>query len=361
MTITEGEVGVALPARRRRRGAHRVAGPGDAAVPAGRARARPLRRLRPPARRPRRPAPPQGRGGRGAAAPDRPPRARRRRRGAARRPSSRRPDAGLHWRTRMRYHRLPDGRLGLRASRSDRVVPVPECLVEAPDAVVVVEGEQPDRAEVTEMVRGHCFDVATDGFWQVHRDAPETLLAGGDVVRRGAAGGARARPVRRRGAVHGVPGRRGRAAGTRRRRRGRRPRRGARPRERGGVPLGAPARRVRGRRPRRAGGERPLRRGGPRPAAGGREAGRRRAGGGTRAARGGAGRLRPGGLRPRRLALRRERLRARAGARLRPVPDDAPRRVRGPARARWSSASGARQSRPGEPGFVRPAADSLAA
>ncbi|QIK66746.1 class I SAM-dependent RNA methyltransferase [Nocardioides sp. HDW12B] len=84
--------------------------------------------------------------------------------------------AGLHWRTRMRYHRLPDGRLGLRASRSDRVVPVPDCPVEAPEAVVVVEGEQPERAEVTEMVRGHSFDVATDGFWQVHRDAPEALL-----------------------------------------------------------------------------------------------------------------------------------------------------------------------------------------
>ncbi len=86
------------------------------------------------------------------------------------------PEAGLRWRTRMRYHRLPDGRAGLRASRSDRVVPVPECPVEAPDAVVVVEGEQPERAVVTEMVRAHSFDVAADGFWQVHRDAPEALL-----------------------------------------------------------------------------------------------------------------------------------------------------------------------------------------
>lgn len=87
------------------------------------------------------------------------------------------PEAGLRWRTRMRYHRLPDGRLGLRASRSDQVVPVPECLVEAPEALVLVAGEQPDVAEVTEMLRGHSFDVAAEGFWQVHRDAPETLVA----------------------------------------------------------------------------------------------------------------------------------------------------------------------------------------
>ncbi len=86
-------------------------------------------------------------------------------------------DSGLGWRTRMRYHRLPDGRLGLRASRSDHVVAVPTCLVEAPEALVLVEGERPDVAVVTEMVRGHSFDVATDGFWQVHRDAPETLVA----------------------------------------------------------------------------------------------------------------------------------------------------------------------------------------
>lgn len=84
--------------------------------------------------------------------------------------------AGLHWRTRMRYHRLPDGRLGLRSSRSERIEPVPRCLVQAPGAVVTVEGEEPAPAVVTESVLGRRFEVAADGFWQVHRAAPETLV-----------------------------------------------------------------------------------------------------------------------------------------------------------------------------------------
>jgi tRNA/tmRNA/rRNA uracil-C5-methylase (TrmA/RlmC/RlmD family) len=84
--------------------------------------------------------------------------------------------AGLHWRTRMRYHRLPDGRLGLRSSRSERIEPVPSCLVQAPGAVVTVDGEEPAPAVVTESVLGRRFEVAADGFWQVHRAAPETLV-----------------------------------------------------------------------------------------------------------------------------------------------------------------------------------------
>jgi tRNA/tmRNA/rRNA uracil-C5-methylase (TrmA/RlmC/RlmD family) len=85
-------------------------------------------------------------------------------------------DAGLHWRTRMRYHRLSDGRLGLRSARSERLVPVPRCLVQAPGAVVVVDGEDPAPADVTESVLGRRFEVAADGFWQVHRAAPEALV-----------------------------------------------------------------------------------------------------------------------------------------------------------------------------------------
>lgn len=83
---------------------------------------------------------------------------------------------GLRWRTRMRYHPVPGGGRGLRAHRSERVVPVEDCLLEAPGAHVVIEGE-PDTESLVEDVRGRRFEVAGDGFWQVHRGAPETLVA----------------------------------------------------------------------------------------------------------------------------------------------------------------------------------------
>jgi len=82
---------------------------------------------------------------------------------------------GLGWRTRMRYARTPDGRLGLRASRSHRVVPIDRCLIAAPDAIALVEGE-PDPEPVVEEVLGQRFTVARDGFWQSHRGAPGTLV-----------------------------------------------------------------------------------------------------------------------------------------------------------------------------------------
>jgi tRNA/tmRNA/rRNA uracil-C5-methylase (TrmA/RlmC/RlmD family) len=114
-------------------------------------------------------------------------------------------DAGLRWRTRMRFHQTPEGGLGLRAHRSRRVVPVDDCLIQAPGARVVVndvqssapapgdpvESSQPVREPVSgrsqgrssttgtdvEEVRGRSFEVAADGFWQVHVGAPEALLA----------------------------------------------------------------------------------------------------------------------------------------------------------------------------------------
>ena len=92
---------------------------------------------------------------------------------------------GLGWRTRMRYHRTEDGRLGLRAHRSDRVVPVTDCRIEAPGARVSVEGEVGSDAVVTEQVRDRAFEVSPDGFWQVHRGATDVLvdavLAGAEV------------------------------------------------------------------------------------------------------------------------------------------------------------------------------------
>ena len=79
---------------------------------------------------------------------------------------------GLRWRRRMRYHRLPDGRVGLRRHRSHDLVPVDDCRVQAGEAVVVVEGEE-QPLTVIEQVGSHAFAVQADGFWQAHRDAPD--------------------------------------------------------------------------------------------------------------------------------------------------------------------------------------------
>lgn len=84
---------------------------------------------------------------------------------------------GLRWRTRMQYVVLPDGSYGLRKNHSHEVVPVEDCKIAAPNARIVVAGQPPERGSVTETVRGRSFDVASDGFWQVHPGAPETLVA----------------------------------------------------------------------------------------------------------------------------------------------------------------------------------------
>lgn len=106
-------------------------------------------------------------------------------------------DDGFNWRTRMRYQRTGDGRLGLRKHRSEEVVPLPAqgCLIA--DDPIARPGRAPagesevlgvsarsgpvlgDRASlpasVTERVGRHQFEVATDGFWQSHRLAPRVL------------------------------------------------------------------------------------------------------------------------------------------------------------------------------------------
>ncbi len=94
-------------------------------------------------------------------------------------------DDGLRYRTRMRFHRLPDGRLGLRRHRSRELVAIDDCRIEAADAVVTVEGEtvpEDDRV-VLERVAGHDYEVDREGFWQVHRGAPHLLV---DAVLEGA-------------------------------------------------------------------------------------------------------------------------------------------------------------------------------
>ncbi|MBK7820312.1 MAG: class I SAM-dependent RNA methyltransferase [Tessaracoccus sp.] len=110
-------------------------------------------------------------------------------------------DGGLtEWRTRLRYAVDEGGRLGFRARRSHEVVPLPPegCLIAAPhDAaavatcatpggeVVVAIGDDGTSAiggrgrfgpdPVRQTVLGRRFDVAAQGFWQVHERAAETL------------------------------------------------------------------------------------------------------------------------------------------------------------------------------------------
>ncbi|MBF4160980.1 class I SAM-dependent RNA methyltransferase [Nocardioides acrostichi] len=70
---------------------------------------------------------------------------------------------GLRWRTKQRYVDLGGGRRGMRKHRSHEVVEVDDCLIDA--------HHPPDPT-----VRGVRFEVADDGFWQVHPGAAEALV-----------------------------------------------------------------------------------------------------------------------------------------------------------------------------------------
>jgi tRNA/tmRNA/rRNA uracil-C5-methylase (TrmA/RlmC/RlmD family) len=113
---------------------------------------------------------------------------------------------GLGWRTRVRFAVGEDGRAGLRARRSHRVVPIDRCriahhLVSAAgvlvgrwpagstvevaasvgtgEVVVLSEGAVGRRAgddTLTERVGQRSFRVSRGGFWQVHPGAATTLL-----------------------------------------------------------------------------------------------------------------------------------------------------------------------------------------
>ncbi|HTW15629.1 MAG TPA: methyltransferase [Nocardioides sp.] len=72
-------------------------------------------------------------------------------------------DHGLRWRTRQRYATTPDGRRAMRQHRSHRLVPVDDCLIAAPTGS-------------DHTAHGHTFQVAEDGFWQVHPGAPDALV-----------------------------------------------------------------------------------------------------------------------------------------------------------------------------------------
>lgn len=105
-------------------------------------------------------------------------------------------EANLGWRTRMRYRTNEAGQLGMRAHRSHQVVSLPEdgCLIaerqlertgwpsEIEVAVaaetVTVDGHRVQGPEVlTESAAGRQWQVAADGFWQVHPAAADTLVA----------------------------------------------------------------------------------------------------------------------------------------------------------------------------------------
>src|SRR5690606_37714804 len=104
---------------------------------------------------------------------------------------------GLGWRTRVRLQADASGRLGQRAARSHRVVPVmtlplatPELqdvlamtfdpgtevqvLAPAGELRLVVGRQTPTVIE--ERVGERTFRLDDTGFWQVHRDAPEVLV-----------------------------------------------------------------------------------------------------------------------------------------------------------------------------------------
>jgi tRNA/tmRNA/rRNA uracil-C5-methylase (TrmA/RlmC/RlmD family) len=77
---------------------------------------------------------------------------------------------GLRWRTRIRWATTAAGERGLRKHRSHDVIAIDDCLITRPDA------RQPTAGTVIEEVGRHRFEVAADGFWQVHPGAPQILV-----------------------------------------------------------------------------------------------------------------------------------------------------------------------------------------
>lgn len=82
---------------------------------------------------------------------------------------------GLHWRTRMQYSWLPDGRRGLRKHHSHEVIPIDECLIAHPSAEDRLRLDPRQRVEET--VGDRTFGVDAGGFWQVHPGAASALVS----------------------------------------------------------------------------------------------------------------------------------------------------------------------------------------
>lgn len=75
----------------------------------------------------------------------------------------------LRWRSRMRYVALPGGARGLHVHRSDEVVEIDDCLIDA--------GLPSRSVETVETSYGsHSFRADPEGFWQSHVEAPRVLV-----------------------------------------------------------------------------------------------------------------------------------------------------------------------------------------
>ncbi len=122
---------------------------------------------------------------------------------------------GLRWRTRVRYVALPDGRRGMRKHRSHDVVPVDDCLIAARRRAAGPSSRPVAAAGHVRRRRRRLLAGAPGRARRCWSRRCWTLL-------RPAAGGAGARPLRRRRAVRRLPGRRGRRPRRGGRRRGRR-------------------------------------------------------------------------------------------------------------------------------------------
>ena len=109
---------------------------------------------------------------------------------------------GLGWRTRMRYQVDDQGRAGLRAHRSQEIIPMPDggCPIADPRTpnvvdqswsagselvavaaaggpALLVDGQQRVGQRVLrERAAERDWSVAVDGFWQVHPAAADTLV-----------------------------------------------------------------------------------------------------------------------------------------------------------------------------------------
>jgi tRNA/tmRNA/rRNA uracil-C5-methylase (TrmA/RlmC/RlmD family) len=84
----------------------------------------------------------------------------------------------LRWRTRMRYVELPGGRRGLRRHRSQEIIAVDDCLIDAGRAGAPGGRHVVDTAPETVATTfgTHTFSTVPDGFWQSHLEAPRVLV-----------------------------------------------------------------------------------------------------------------------------------------------------------------------------------------
>jgi tRNA/tmRNA/rRNA uracil-C5-methylase (TrmA/RlmC/RlmD family) len=111
-------------------------------------------------------------------------------------------EAGLGWRTRVRFAVRPDGRAGLRRHRSHEIMPISDCLIAhrlvteagvtraswpgarwvdvaaAPatgERQVIESGRQGPPPYLTQRAAGREWRVSAAGFWQVHPGAADVL------------------------------------------------------------------------------------------------------------------------------------------------------------------------------------------